>query len=243
MNTFKGFIKWLVLLGLIALTVLSIYGAFVGAERAKVLFNSVPMQMFWFLITIGLIGALILFPSLVKRPSLLLIHLGCVGILLGSISSSETGHRMYQQLFKRYKMRSGRMLIYEGQKTKWVITSDHQGIFELPFELGLDDFRIEYYESGGNSAMLMPKDFISDVSVIEDGKIVKKKSIEVNKPLYYGGYLFYQTSYDDRAGMYTVLDVVSDNGLFLVFGGYVFLILGLIGRCWLTPINRRLKKK
>jgi hypothetical protein len=243
MNTFNRVTMWLVLLGLIALTVLSIYGAFVGAERAKVLFNSVPLQMFWFIITIGLVGALILFPSLVKRPSLLLIHFGCIGILLGSISSSETGHRMYQQLFGKYKMRSGQMLIYEGQKTNKVITFDYQGMFELPFELGLDDFRVEYYKPGGDSVMAMPKDFISDISVVENGKIVKSESIEVNKPLYYGGYLFYQTSYDYKAGKYTVLTVVSDNGLFLVFGGYVFLILGLIGRCWLTPINRRLKNK
>jgi hypothetical protein len=243
MNTFNRVIIWLALALIVLLIILSVYSAFIGSERAKELFNSVPMQIFWFLITIGLIGALILFPSLAKRPSLFLIHLGCISILLGSISASETGHRMYQQLFKKYKMRSGRMLIYEGHKTNKVIISDHQGIYELPFELGLDDFRVEYYEPGGKSAMPMPKDFISDVSVIKEGNIIKKKTIEVNKPLYYGGYLFYQTSYDDKAGKYTVLNVLSDNGLFVVFGGYILLILGLIGRCWLTPINGILKNK
>ena len=230
-------------LGLIVLLIiLSVYSTFIGAQLARELFNSVPMQIFWFLITIGLIGALFLFPSFVKRPSLFLIHLGCIGVLAGSIFASETGHRMYQQLFKRYKLRSGQMLIYEGQKTNKVITFDHQVVFELPFELGLDDFRVEYYKPDGKSAMLMPKDFISDVSVIEDGKIVKKKAIEVNKPLYYGGYLFYQSSYDDEAGKYTVLNVVSDNGLFLVFGGYLLLALGLIGGCLLKPINSKLRK-
>lgn len=239
---FKKAIMWLVPIVLTALIALSIYGAFVGAEKAKALFNSVPMQMFWFLAAVGLIMSLILFPSLFKRPSLLLIHLGCIGVLLGSIFASETGHRMYQQLFGKNIMHSGRMLIYEGQKTNMVFTSDYQGVLKLPFELGLDDFRVEYYESGGNSTMRMPKDIISEVSVIKDGKTMKRKAIEVNKPLYYGNYLFYQTSYDTETAKYTVLSVVSDNGLFVVFAGYALLISGLIGRCWLGPINKRLRK-
>lgn len=243
MDGFKEILMWLALLLILALIGLSIYGAFIGAEHAAELFNSVPLQMFWFLLTVTFIAATILFPSLIKRPSLLLIHLGCIGILVGSICASETGHRMQQQLFGKYKMRSGRMLIYEGHKINKVMMSDYEGVFELPFELGLDDFRIEYYDSPGNSGPLMPKDFFSDLSVIKDGKVVLKKTIEVNHPLHYGGYCFYQYSYDDVAGKYTVLNVVSDNGLFILFGGFILLAAGLFGRCWLAPVNRALRKK
>jgi cytochrome c biogenesis protein ResB len=150
---------------------------------------------------------------------------------------------MQQQLFDKYKMRSGRMLIYEGNKLNKVMLSGYQGMFELPFDVGLDDFRVEYYKPLDDLSPLMPKDFFSDVCIIENGKIVKRGTIEVNKPLYHGGYFFHQTSYDDEGGRYTILTVTSDNGLLLVFGGYLFLILGLIGRCWIVPANRRLKKK
>ena len=243
MDGFKEILMWLALLLILALISLSIYGAFIGAERTAELFNSVPLQMFWFLLTVTFIAAVILFPSLIKQPSLLLIHLGCIGILVGSICASETGHRMQEQLFGKYKIRSGRMLIHEGQKTNVATVSSHHGAFELPFELGLDDFRIDYYEPGNDSGPLMPKDFFSDLSVIKDGKVVLKKTIEVNHPLHYGGYCFYQHDFDESSGKFTILTVTSDNGLFVVFGCYVLLIVGLFGRCWLAPMNRALRRK
>lgn len=235
---FKRVVMWPALALVIALIVLTIYGAFVGTEHARQLFNCVPMQMFWFLITIALIASLILFPSLVKRPSLLLIHLGCIGILVGSIWASETGHRMQKQLFGKDKIRSGMMPIYEGKMTNKVILPQIQSSAKLSFEIGLREFRIEYYESPGPDGQAMPRDYLSDVSVIEDGKVVKRKTIEVNKPLHYGGYYFYQHSFEEQEGQYTVLAVVSDSGLFAVFAGYILLVVGLFWRCWLAPMMK-----
>ena len=73
---------------------------------------------------------------------------------------------------------------------------------------------------------------VSDIKVIEDDMVVAGKNIEVNKPLHYGGYYFYQFSYDDKAGQYTVLSVASDSGLGLVFGGYLFLTVGVFWQLW-----------
>ena len=213
MDGFKEILLWLALCLIMALIYLSVYAAFVGPERASELFNCIPLQMFWFLLTVTFIASVILFPSLIKQPSLLLIHLGCIGILVGSIFASDTGHRMQHQLFGKYKMRSGLIRIYENQKSSIAMMHNHEGVFELPFEIGLDDFRIDYYDSPGNSGPLMPKDFFSDLSVLKDGKVILKKTIEVNRPLHYGGYCFYQYSYDDVAGKYTILKVVSNNGL------------------------------
>jgi hypothetical protein len=80
------------------------------------------------------------------------------------------------------------------------------------------------------------KDFLSDVEVVKDNKVVAKKSIEVNKPLHYGGYLFYQQGYDSDAGRYTILGVTSDKGLGIVFLGYILLCAGAFWHFWLRHI-------
>jgi hypothetical protein len=84
----------------------------------------------------------------------------------------------------------------------------------------------------GFSYQIMIRDFISDVEVIRDNKPVARKSIEVNKPLHFGGYLFYQQGYDDTAGRYTVLRVTSDKGLYVVYLGFVLLCAGMFWHLW-----------
>jgi hypothetical protein len=80
------------------------------------------------------------------------------------------------------------------------------------------------------------KDYLSDVEVIKDDKVVTRKNIEVNKPLHYDGYLFYQQGYDSDAGRYTILGVTSDKGLGVVFLGYILLCAGVFWHFWLRHI-------
>ncbi len=61
---------------------------------------------------------------------------------------------------------------------------------ELGFGVKLEDFIIQFY---GNSDM--PKEYMSWLTVVENNKEVLKKAIEVNTPLRYKGYTFYQASY------------------------------------------------
>ncbi|RMG74382.1 MAG: cytochrome c biogenesis protein ResB [Nitrospirae bacterium] len=61
---------------------------------------------------------------------------------------------------------------------------------ELGFSVRCDDFDVEFY---GMSEM--PKDYRSWLTVIDNGKEVVRKMIEVNEPLRYKGYIFYQSSY------------------------------------------------
>lgn len=82
----------------------------------------------------------------------------------------------------------------------------------------------------------MVKSFLSDVEVVKDNKAAARKSIEVNKPLHYGGYLFYQQGYDSDTGKYTVLGVRSDKGLGIVFLGYILLCAGVFWHFWLRHI-------
>ncbi len=61
----------------------------------------------------------------------------------------------------------------------------------LGFKVRLDDFNLSYYDTGA------PKEFRSDLTVIDNGKEVLQKSIVVNDPLNYNGYTFYQASYQN----------------------------------------------
>ncbi len=86
------------------------------------------------------------------------------------------------------------LLIPEGQRSDLAVINQAKGalLVDLPFELELKQFRIEYYNTG------MPKLFASDV-VLKDKETGETKSaaIEVNRPLIHKGIAIYQSSFDD----------------------------------------------
>jgi hypothetical protein len=336
MNKLRYTVMWAALGVIILLILLSIYGAFIGAERAQKLVNSLPISVYWLAFIFILIEGLTLFRRLVKVPALFLIHCGCVLVLAGAMCGSEAGHKLQSQLFGIDKIRTGQMAIYEGETENLVTPEDGEQVKELPFSIKLKDFRLEHYkpeylrvqsrngevwkvpvevgtefslgkdlgtvtilrtfenfkikiegekriitdepESGYNPALevqikypegnketryvferfpghIHPEDkfllryerivsdYISELEIIKDGKVVAAKNIEVNHPLYYGGYHFYQHSYDAEAGQYTVLMVASDTGLGLVYAGYAMLCIGVFWHMWIRGIFARIKLK
>jgi len=87
------------------------------------------------------------------------------------------------------------------------------------------------------------KSLASDIVVLEEGERVARKSIEVNDPLHYGGYFFYQSGYDDVHHGYTVLSVSSDSGLWVVRAGWVLLGVGVFWWGWGTSLAARLRRR
>lgn len=85
-------------------------------------------------------------------------------------------------------------LVPEGATVDVAIVPQGDGalLLDLPFELHLQQFRIEYYPTG------MPRLFASDVELKDKqtGEI-RKATIEVNKPLIHRGIAIYQSSFDD----------------------------------------------
>ena len=80
------------------------------------------------------------------------------------------------------------------------------------------------------------KDYVSQVKVMAGDRVVAEKAVEVNRPLHYGGYYFYQSSYGldpETNRSYTVLTVVCDCGLSGVYLGYGALFVGLVWHLWL----------
>jgi len=326
---------WTTMVLIALLFCLSVYGAFLGPKRAKEFFNSIPLAVFWLLYIIILIAGIGLFRRLLRVPALLLIHAGCIFILAGALWSSTGGHELRQKLLGIDKIRTGQMVIYEGDLENLVALENNQQA-KLPFSVKLKDFRIEYYkpeylwvqsregqswkipvETGGEFSLgadfgtvkilkvfenfkitidgdkrraiddsgpgsnpaieveikspdgivdtryvferfpghsypedrlllsyhRIISDYISELEIIKDGKVLAKKDIEVNHPLHFGGYHFYQSSYDAEAGQYTVLEVVSDSGLSLVYGGYLMLCIGVLWHLWLRHIFTGIKLK
>lgn len=334
MNKFRRAVMWIGLALIILLLFVSVYGAFIGAERAQSFINRLPLVVYWIAFTLLLITALAVFRRLVRVPGLLLIHLGCVFILAGSMWASEAGHTLQKKLFGIDKITKGQMTIPEGHSDNRVMLEDNKQIKELPFSVELKDFQIEYYkpaylyvqtrddqgwkipvetgaefplspelgtvkilrafenfkitiEEGSRKIVDDPQpginpalevqitspqgqvtnryvferfgghtapedkfalsyhrvisDYISQLRIIEDKKTVAEKDIEVNHPLSFGGYRFYQHSYDAKAGQYTVLMVVSDTGVGVVFAGCWMLCIGVIWHLWLRHIVRTQK--
>ncbi len=323
----RRFILWLTLILIWLLIGLSIAGAFLGVERAQALFNSVPAAVLWLTLAAALVAAIALLSALRSRFGLLMSHLGCILILAGAIWGSPAGHDLQARLGGNPRVRRAEMEIPEGTREDRVRVDNGQ-MASLPFSLGLDEFRIDYYLPGslqvqtadgrslkvpaepglvrdlgegagriqivrafehfritrdpngmtayddpnadsnpalevqvtrpdgttqrqfvferfpqphpaggglGLSYRRMIKDYISRVEVIVHGEAVATKAIEVNGPLHYGGYHFYQSSYgtDSETGKpVTVLTVVCDCGLSWVYTGYAALLFGMAWQLW-----------
>lgn len=71
------------------------------------------------------------------------------------------------------------------------------------------------------------KDYKSKLTVLDGDKEVLQKTIVVNKPLTYGGYTFYQSSYDQEQLHWTGLQVTKDPGVPLVYVGFLLMVIGI----------------
>jgi len=332
MSGLRCFEMWAALILIVLLVFLSVVGAFYGAEKAAQFFNSPPLKVFWLALTVLLIAGIATFGRLIRVPGLLLIHLGCIFILIGGMAGSEAGHSLQKKLFGTDKVPFGYMIIYEQTAANNIVAEDNTVLTELPFSIYLEDFRVEYYpsrsylqvedQSGGNweipgeigrelildeaeieivrtfrnfkidigggkktvtdtpgpavnpavEVIIKPpegagrteyifsefpwesyskeglkltyvlqqapviKDYFSDVILRRGREDIAKKAIEVNSPLHYGGYHFYQHSYDQQNEQYTILTVYSDSGLSLVYAGYLMLSVGILWQLWFRHI-------
>ncbi len=138
-------------------------------------------------------------------------------------------------------------LEYQGQTQMYRIDADYDaGFGEMPLAAVFDDLPAG---AQGISLVLLPgqrmvKDYLADVAVLVDGEVRSQKTIEVNHPLGYGGYHFYQVDHgSDERGTYTILSVVSDNGWLAVRSGFVALLFGTFWQLWFVPVLRARKGK
>lgn len=111
-----------------------------------------------------------------SRTGVYLVHLSILVIFVGAIIGHLYGFK-------------GSVMIPERLSTDKAYSYGDSQPIQLGFEVRCNNFEIEFYDNG------MPKEYTSDLTVYENGKEVLSKSIEVNKPLDYKGFTFYQSSY------------------------------------------------
>jgi len=110
----------------------------------------------------------------------ILVHSAMLVILVGGWLSVHYGFR-------------GNMQVPEGGKEHEISflkgTSTESKV--MPFYVRCNEFSIDFYPNG------MPKEFKSNLTIIDDGKEVLTSDIIVNEPLYYKGVRIYQASFGD----------------------------------------------
>jgi hypothetical protein len=85
-------------------------------------------------------------------------------------------------------------------------------------------------------------DFYSVLQILEGDEVVAEKKIEVNDPIRYGGYAFYQQSYDSQGLSWSGLQVRKDPGVPLVYIGFLVQIIGMIVIFYINPVIRKATK-
>lgn len=140
-----------------------------------------------------------------SRLAVYVVHLSIIIIFLGALVGIKFG-------FKGY------LNIPEGMSYNTAFKSPTE-LIPLGFTVKCNWYETSYYDDGDT-----PKEFQSELVILENGKEVVKKVIEVNDPLIYKGITFYQSNYGymKEAEGYFSLTVKPGNGketaLWLRFG-------------------------
>jgi len=110
----------------------------------------------------------------------ILVHSAILVILVGGWMGSEYGFR-------------GNMAVPEGQSESEIsfLQGTETGHLKMPFEVRCNSFSIDFFPTGA------PKEFRSNLTIIDNGKEVLTSDIIVNEPLYYKGVRIYQASFGD----------------------------------------------
>lgn len=166
----------------------------------------------WLVLVTGLVGRVFNFLKRRKLSSAL-IYLGFLLIILAGFISAKLTQEGFAE-------------IRQGESVNKFHKEDDQFLL-LDFVVTLKDLSVEYYPQGKEGLRLVKK-YKAKVQLTKDNQLLKEGIIEVNRPLAYQGYCFYQYGYDEETPDLTLLQVVKDPGLGLVYSGYVILLLGLV---------------
>ncbi|MBP2684972.1 MAG: cytochrome biosis protein ResB, partial [Deltaproteobacteria bacterium] len=128
-----------------------------------------------------------------SRFGVYVTHLSIVIIFIGAIVGNVAGFKGYVN-------------IPEGEAITKVPVRGGTLIQDLGFTVRCNAFSLETYPSG------QPKAYKSDLSVIEGGREVARKTIVVNDPLQYKGIWFYQSSYGQAGGATAQVTVARKDG-------------------------------
>lgn len=160
---------------------------------------------------IGIWGLLyILQRKLWERPAALLLHTAFIVMLIGAGITWIWGEK-------------GIVHIREGETQETFVQTSDTMVRKLPFQMQLQKFETSYYPGTQTAA-----NYISHISITENGKEIQKATISMNNILSYKGYRFYQSSFDDD-NKGTWLSVNHDPiGIGVTYAGYFLMLISMI---------------
>ncbi|MBN1832125.1 MAG: cytochrome c biogenesis protein ResB [Deltaproteobacteria bacterium] len=110
-----------------------------------------------------------------------LVHFSILLVLIGGVIGSVFGFNAYVN-------------ILEGDTVDSIILTKDMTSKRLGFSVFCEKFNVDYYDNGS------PKEFRSDLGFLVEGKLAKKASLLMNRPITFGGITFYQSSYGSIPG-------------------------------------------
>jgi len=129
------------------------------------------------------------------RLGVYVVHLSILLLMIGALIGSIFGFE-------------GQMNLPVGQTDKTITLRDESRVVQLDFALRCDDFTVTHYPSG------MPREYRSDMAIIENGQVVAKKILRVNEPIRHRGINIFQSSYGKVPGdTFTVAFTEPESGL------------------------------
>lgn len=111
------------------------------------------------------------------------VHLSVLTILMGAIIGSLLGFEAYVNIAEG-----------ESADTVTLQKSRVHAHKKLGFSVRCEKFTVNFYDTG------TPKEYRSDLSFMDDGRVLKKGSLLVNHPVTFRGITFYQSSYGTIPG-------------------------------------------
>jgi len=137
--------------------------------------------------------------GVVSRFGVYVTHLSIVIIFIGAIVGNVFGYKGYAN-------------IPEGGSIRQIPTRGGTRPVDLDFEVRCNKFSLTFYNDKFGNPTQQPKEYASDLSIIENGREVLRKKIVVNDPLQYKGIWFYQASYGPTGTATAQVAVVDPAG-------------------------------
>ena len=172
------------------------------------------MLTFWPFVLIYVYMAVILGVVILRRLRDIPFLLNHLGLFL-AMTTATLGNADMQRL---------KMITTVGE-SEWRALTQEGAVREMPLAIELKQFIMETYDDGS------PKRFASEIQILtKSGKKIQA-TVDVNKPIEVDGWKIYQYGYDTQMGamsQYSILELVSDPWLPLVYTGIYMMLAGAV---------------
>ncbi|GAB6010518.1 cytochrome c biogenesis protein [Viscerimonas tarda] len=168
----------------------------------------------WFVVLWGILSMstiiYIILTKLYKQKAVFLLHCSFLVILTGALITFVSADRGY-------------LHIRQGQILNYYLSEEDETRQQLPFDVKLLVFDIEYHPGTDD-----PADFTS--FLIVDGEVCK---VSMNKIYRHKGYRLYQLSYDSDEEGSALLVNHDPWGIAVTYAGYILLAIAVLWLLWL----------